>query len=723
VLEHAVSRFFAAESTWRRKMFKFPRKKPAPYKSVTRLAAIEVLESRQLLSSAVSGDVTMHTNTVFVHAAATSSTSIQGYTPDQIRTAYDFSNITFPNGAAADGSGQTIAIVDAFNDPNITSDLGVFDTQFGLSAPSSFKVVNQTGGSKLPTTDSGWAGEIALDVEWAHAMAPKANILLVEAASSSISDLMSAVKYAGSAAGVSVVSMSWGGSEFFSWGGGEFVGQTSYDSYFTTPAGHQGVTFVASAGDSGASSGVQWPASSPNVLSVGGTTLNTQGTTGTYSSESSWSGTSGGYSQVETEPAYQTGVQSSGARSTPDVSYVADPNTGVAVYDSLPDQGFSGWQEVGGTSAGAPQWAALIALADQGRVIAGNGTLDGASQTLPMLYNLYSAPGTASYSTYTSSFNDVIDQSSSNPWQWRWGGRGRSGSQATAGYDTVTGLGSPKAASIVSALTATSSTNSSGSTTNTGTTSTGGSATPQALPASTVTGTFTTSAPVSVIGGQSGSLKLRLTNTAATKFTGPITVTLYVSTDTAVSSDDTAVTTLTLSNVTLRAGASKVVKLKFSYPTGVADGGYYFVASVDATATSTTPAQAATSATVAIAAPTVDLSTTFAGSQGVLVTPGKGADATVTIQNLGNVTAIGTVTISLYASTSTTLDASAQFLTSIPLRTIHLRAGRSMTLHIHFVAPQGLPGGTYNLIAATTSATTPADNNSANDTAETVTRG
>ena len=136
-------------------------------------------------------------------------------------------------------------------------------------------MVNQTGGSKLPSTDSGWAGEISLDVEWAHAIAPGANILLVEASSADTTDLMAAVDYARHAAGVSVVSMSWGGSEFFSWGGGESQSQTTYDPYFTTPAGHQGVTFIASAGDSGSQSGVQWPASSTNVLSVGGTSLYT----------------------------------------------------------------------------------------------------------------------------------------------------------------------------------------------------------------------------------------------------------------------------------------------------------------------------------------------------------------------------------------------------------------------------------------------------------------
>ncbi|MDB5356975.1 MAG: peptidase and in kexin sedolisin [Phycisphaerales bacterium] len=704
-------------------MFGSRRKKSAKRRPVQPCVVIEMMEARQLLSAAV--DATMHSNAVYLHSsAATSTSSIQGYTPAQIRTAYDFSQITFPSGTSADGAGQTIAIVDAYNDPNITSDLSVFDTQFGLSAPPSLKIVNQSGGSSLPTTDSGWAGEISLDVEWAHAMAPKANILLVEAGSADVTSLMASVKYAASAPGVSVVSMSWGGSEFFSWGGGEFASQTAYDSYFTTPAGHQGVTFIAAAGDSGVQGGVDWPASSPNVLSVGGTTLNTQNASGTYSSESSWSGTSGGFSQIESQPAYQKNAITSATRAVPDVSYNADPNTGFAVYDSLPDQGYSGWQVVGGTSAGAPQWAALIAIADQGRVISGMGTLDGATQTLPMLYNLYSAPSTSGYSAYTSAFNDVIDTGSSNPWHWRWG-RGSSGSQAVAGYDAITGLGTPHAANVVTALTSTSSTGSTtGSGSNSGSSGSNGSSSgpaPQALPASPITGTFVTSTPVSVVGGSSGYLKIRLTNTAATKFTGPLTITLYASTDNAVSSDDTAVTSLTLSKVTLKAGGSKTVKLKFNYPTTVADGSYFFVASVDATTTNTTPATAATAATVAIAAPNVDLSATFAGGQGVKVTPGKGGSATITIQNLGNVTASGTLGLSLYASSGTILDSSAQLLASLATRTIHLRAGRSMTLHVHFVAPADQAAGTYNLLGAISSSTQPADGNSSNDVAVTGT--
>src|SRR5262249_50727787 len=164
-----------------------------------------------------------------------------------------------------------IAIVDAYDDPNIAGDLQKFDAAFGLPNPS-FTKVNQTGGTKLPAANSGWATEIALDVEWAHAIAPGAKIVLVEANSSSMSDLMTAVNTARNYAGVVAVSMSWGG--------GEFSSEVNYDSYFTTPAGHTGVSFFASSGDTGAPA--SYPESSPNVVAVGGTTLHLNGST--YSS-------------------------------------------------------------------------------------------------------------------------------------------------------------------------------------------------------------------------------------------------------------------------------------------------------------------------------------------------------------------------------------------------------------------------------------------------------
>jgi hypothetical protein len=375
---------------------------------------IESLETRQLLSSVTS--VALPSIQVIPDA---STGSIAGYSPAQIRTAYGFNSVT------DDGAGQTIAIVDAYSDPDISSDLATFDKEFSLPT-ASLKVVSETGSTTaLPAANAGWDLEQSLDVEWAHAIAPDANILLVETNSSGLGDLLTGVNYARNAAGVSVVSMSWGA--------GEFSSETAYDSYFTTPTGHQGVTFVAASGDEGSWYGPEWPATSPNVLSVGGTTLNTSNSSGTYSSETGWSGSTGGISDYEREPAYQEIAQDTGAKTTPDVSYDANPSTGFAVYDSVSYDGLKGWSEVGGTSAGAPQWAALVALADQGRVAKGLGTLNGASQTLPLLYSLYNT------TQYSQGYHDVTSGSSG---------------YYSAGlyYDAVTGLGTPKAAYVVQEL-------------------------------------------------------------------------------------------------------------------------------------------------------------------------------------------------------------------------------------------------------------------------------
>lgn len=391
-----------------------------------RALRVEPLESRAMLSVTVPGyAVPDHIAPNGVTSMATAAPT--GLTPAQIRAAYGFDKITFNNGTVAgDGSGTTIAIVDAYDDPNIAGDLRQFDAAFGLPDPV-FTKVNQNGGTTgLPAADAGWATEIALDVQWAHAVAPKANILLVEAASSSMSDLLTAVDFARHAVGVVAVSMSWGG--------GEFSGESSYDSYFTTPSGHGGVTFVASSGDSGAP--VSYPAASPNVLSVGGTTLyrNSQGG---YSSESGWSGSGGGISRYESQPAYQNGVvtQTSVYRSNPDVAYDSNPSSGFSVYDSYNNGTSTPWGQWGGTSDAAPQWAALVAIADQGRALAGKAALNGPTQTLPMLYSLAA-----------SDFHDVTTGTSS----------GRPSYSAGSGYDLVTGRGSPYANLVVNDLVGTS---------------------------------------------------------------------------------------------------------------------------------------------------------------------------------------------------------------------------------------------------------------------------
>ncbi|HUY89402.1 MAG TPA: S53 family peptidase [Pirellulales bacterium] len=360
-------------------------------------------------------------------APQTLTSSAPPYTPSQIQQAYTFNQVGADAlGQPTDGSGQTIAIVDAYYDKTIASDVAAFDSQFGLPAFNAggptFTQKVQTSHNRLPSSNSGWSMETALDVEWAHAVAPQANIVLVEAYSASLGNLLSAVQTAAQQTGVVAVSMSWGSSEFSS--------ESSYDSYFTTPANHiggsglpGGVTFVASSGDTGGQT--IWPAASPNVLAVGGTSL-TLNSDNSYNSETGWSGSGGGYSLYEKEPSYQSAIQSTGARSNPDVAYNADPNTGVYVYDA------GTWYEVGGTSAGAPQWAALVALVDQQKAAGGKGSL-GNTQVQDGLYQLAGATGTS------ADFHDITS--------------GTAGSfSAGPGYDLVTGLGSPVADAAIPAL-------------------------------------------------------------------------------------------------------------------------------------------------------------------------------------------------------------------------------------------------------------------------------
>ena len=345
-----------------------------------------------------------------------------GLTPAQVRQAYGFDQIRFANGTiAGDGSGTTIAVVGAFDNPNIASDLHQFNLAFGLP-DCGFTKVNQTGGTNYPPVDKGWAGEMAMDVQWAHAMAPKANILLVEATDNSYENMFAAVAFAAKQPGVVAVSMSFGGPEY--------AGQRTFDSVFKTPAGHNGVTFIAASGDTG--SPVSYPASSPNVLSVGGTRITLNGSN-TITSETGWSGSGGGISSVEPLPAYQKGVVPASVtrRACPDVSYNADPLSGIAVYDTVNNPASAPWYSLGGTSAGAPQLAAMVAIAAQGRTLAGLPTLDGATQTLPAIYAMAS-----------SNFRDVKTGKST----------GSPNYSAASGYDFVTGRGSPIAQNFVAAL-------------------------------------------------------------------------------------------------------------------------------------------------------------------------------------------------------------------------------------------------------------------------------
>jgi len=302
---------------------------------------------------------------------------LSGLTPAQLTQAYGLNAITFPTSSGTvkgDGSGEVIALIEAYHDPYIASDLATFDEANDLPA-AKLIVANQAGS----VSNQGWELEESLDVEWAHAIAPGATILVVEAQSQSRHSMLTAVNAARNTPGVVAISMSWGFNEF--------ANEAAYNSYFTTPAGHRGITFVAASGDSGPQSGAEWPSVSPTVLAVGGTTLIVD-MSGRYLSESAWNGSSGGYSLYEAEPGYQRLVQATGRRSTPDVALDGDPNTGVAVYETSYFTGQGFWETVGGTSLGTPSWAAIIAIVDQGRSLSGQGSLDGATQTLPELYAL-----------------------------------------------------------------------------------------------------------------------------------------------------------------------------------------------------------------------------------------------------------------------------------------------------------------------------------------------
>jgi subtilase family serine protease len=380
-------------------------------------------------------------------SSATGALSV-GYAPGQILSAYGLNAITFASSSSGspvkgDGSGETIAVIELNSDPNIQSDVNIFDAQYDLPSLT-LNVVNNAGNQ----TDSGWSMEQALDVEWAHAIAPGASILLVQAAPSSsasqeLQNLLAAVDTARNTPGVVAVSMSWGFSEM--------PDELLYDSHFTTPAGHAGVTFIAASGDDGI---VEYPATSPDVVAVGGTTLDLSAT-GAYGSETGWSDSSGGYSQYEREPSYQSSAQQTGMRSSPDVAFDGDPNTGVEVYSTDPKTGQGTWQIVGGTSLGAPVWTAIIAIVDQGRAVAGEASLDGSTQTLPALY---AAPSTKFDSVVPAPVSSPIGggfaESGFDPFGSGTGNTVGSNTTAGATANTSTGLGSLMGSPLVADLVA-----------------------------------------------------------------------------------------------------------------------------------------------------------------------------------------------------------------------------------------------------------------------------
>jgi subtilase family serine protease len=354
----------------------------------------------------VTGGTTAFQKARGITPKAADAATPSGYGPSDLQSAYGLTSAS-----AANGSGETIAIVDAYNDPNAEADLAKYRSYYGLPACTTangcFKKVSQTGSTtSLPRSDAGWSEEISLDLDMVSAIAPNAKILLVEAKSATMTNLGTAVNEAVTL-GAKFVSNSYGGSESSA--------DTTYDSsYFN----HPGVAITVSAGDGGY--GAEYPAASKYVTSVGGTALSTssstRGWTETVWNTSSTEGTGSGCSSYDAKPTWQTDTGCT-KRMISDVSAVADPATGVSVYDSYGIT--AGWYTFGGTSASSPIIAAVYALA---------GT-----------------PGSSDYPAqypykHTSSLNDVTS--------------GNNGScstsyfcTATSGYDGPTGWGTPNGVS------------------------------------------------------------------------------------------------------------------------------------------------------------------------------------------------------------------------------------------------------------------------------------
>jgi subtilase family serine protease len=322
-----------------------------------------------------------------------------GFGPADIQNAYNLPSATA-------GSGETVAIVDAYDLPTAAADLAAYRTAAGLppcTADSGcFRKVNEHGDtSYYPTPDPGWGVEIALDMEMVSAACPNCRILLVEADQAD-TDALGAAENTAVAQGAVAVSNSWGANESYD--------QIRADAQYFD---HPGVAITASSGDGGY--GVIWPASSPHVTAVGGTSLTRDATSARGWSETAWAGAGSGCSALEPKPAWQadTGCP---ARSVADVSAVADPNTGVAVYDSFDT--YQPWNELGGTSVASPIIASVYALAGAPR-----------PGTQPNSYP-YANPG---------ALNEVTSGGNGNGWSCDPTYECNAG----PGYDGPTGLGTP----------------------------------------------------------------------------------------------------------------------------------------------------------------------------------------------------------------------------------------------------------------------------------------
>jgi subtilase family serine protease len=424
---------------------------PDVVRSESVLPAMEGMATARLLPETLASEVVVARrlaaeNTGSITARATSTVTV--YTPAQIRAAYKLPAVSSAGvvstaaARAALGAGQTIYIVDAYHNPNAFSDLNTYSSRLNLpgctsvaiaptaalplaaastTAGCTFRVVYagaSTGRvATAPAYNAGWAAEIAMDVESAHAIAPLARIILIEATSASLSALGNAITVA-NAMGPGVVSMSFGALEG-SW-------TASVDTLFQG----KGMQYTASTGDSGAA--VNWPAVSTKVLATGGTSLTYNGTTRT---EKVWSGTGGGTSAYTAVPAYQKALSTSiTKRRVADVAMDSDPYTGQYVGITVPGGAF-GFMSGGGTSIAAPEWAGLLAIASAQRALVSLPVLTSV-QTALYLNVLPSA------TAYSQSFLDVTSGANGSC----------SGCTASTGYDISTGLGSPNATALLGFL-------------------------------------------------------------------------------------------------------------------------------------------------------------------------------------------------------------------------------------------------------------------------------
>lgn len=390
--------------------------------------------------------------------ACQTRTTNRCYSPQQIRAAYGIQPLL---DQGYTGKGRTIVIIDAYGSHTIEKDLATFDSLFGLNAPA-FETVAPDGQVPYDPNDAnqaGWSGETTLDVEWAHAVAPDAKIVLVVAKTNQDADILSATKYA--------VDHSLG--DVFSQSFGE--GETCVDSRLLRDehavfqaAAAKKITLLASSGDQGAAQpacdgsnsfflSASSPASDPLVTGVGGTHLNADKTTGAWVDERAWQGLSGGgFSTLYRRPGYQAEIPgiASKTRGVPDVAYNGDTDGGVLTAWTCPPGEFPGLCDgnatfvfrFGGTSAGSPQWAGVTAIADQF-----------AGKRLGLLNRSISR--IAQGPSYASAFHDITVGDNTFTYTNDAGQHVTvQGYQAVTGWDAVTGWGTPVVNNLVPLLAA-----------------------------------------------------------------------------------------------------------------------------------------------------------------------------------------------------------------------------------------------------------------------------